>query len=581
MEAVRLVIWDLDETFWNGTLTEGGMTYNQVCHDIVIELARRGIMSSICSKNDLDTVRLILEDSGIWDYFIFPSINWDPKGARVARIIEDAQLRPASVMLVDDNPMNLKEAQFFTPDLQVAAETFVADMLASPLFKGKDDRSLSRLKQYKLLETKAAEKARSGGDNTAFLRTSDIRVVFDYDVMSNLDRVIELINRTNQLNFTKRRLPEDVDAARADISALLSHYQTQAALIRVMDRYGDYGYVGFYAQKRDGRGAKLVHFCFSCRTLNMGIESWVYRHLGRPSLAVEGEVLTDVRNDPSVVDWIRIVANGEDGADDDGTLRKFDRIITHGGCDQRALAHYLTRHADIEVGEYNISRHGLQLRTDNSWVLRHALDGLPATAVPDIEALGYKADDFQTEINQLSGTNNLVLLSFWMDNTTGLLRHKTTGTIIPFSRRELEDRFTKEPNAFYARAREVVAETFEPIGLIKDDIFRANVERAIDAIGGRAEIVLVTANTVHHQKSRSATNLRSRQNAILHEFGKTRGNVRVIDVESFINNASEAQSTNHFDRMVYYRIYKAIIDRVKRSEMSGLNNEKAIAVAAS
>jgi predicted enzyme involved in methoxymalonyl-ACP biosynthesis len=48
-EAIRLVVWDLDETFWRGTVTEGGITeYIQAHHDIVIELARRGIMSSIC-----------------------------------------------------------------------------------------------------------------------------------------------------------------------------------------------------------------------------------------------------------------------------------------------------------------------------------------------------------------------------------------------------------------------------------------------------------------------------------------------------------------------------------------------------
>ena len=28
-EKVRLVIWDLDETFWRGTLTEGGIEYVQ------------------------------------------------------------------------------------------------------------------------------------------------------------------------------------------------------------------------------------------------------------------------------------------------------------------------------------------------------------------------------------------------------------------------------------------------------------------------------------------------------------------------------------------------------------------------
>ena len=51
MEKIKVVIWDLDETFWEGTLSEGEVVYSQRNHDVVIKLASRGIVSSICSKN--------------------------------------------------------------------------------------------------------------------------------------------------------------------------------------------------------------------------------------------------------------------------------------------------------------------------------------------------------------------------------------------------------------------------------------------------------------------------------------------------------------------------------------------------
>ncbi len=82
-EAIRLVIWDLDETFWKGTLTEGGIQYDEISHDIVIELSHRGIINSICSRNDFDSVAKILQERGIWDYFVFPSVDWTPKGQRI------------------------------------------------------------------------------------------------------------------------------------------------------------------------------------------------------------------------------------------------------------------------------------------------------------------------------------------------------------------------------------------------------------------------------------------------------------------------------------------------------------------
>src|SRR5262245_42013073 len=121
-EAIRLVIWDLDETFWKGTLTEGGIQFLPQHKDIVIELARRGIMGSICSNNDLEPIRSILIEHVVWDYFIFPSINWEPKGQRLAAQIEAVQLRPETVLFIDDNPMNLGEVQHYVPGLQVADE---------------------------------------------------------------------------------------------------------------------------------------------------------------------------------------------------------------------------------------------------------------------------------------------------------------------------------------------------------------------------------------------------------------------------------------------------------------------------
>ncbi len=66
--------------------------YVQIHHNIVIELARRGIVSSICYNNKKAKILAILEEKSIRDYFIFPSISWEPKGMRLARLIETVQL---------------------------------------------------------------------------------------------------------------------------------------------------------------------------------------------------------------------------------------------------------------------------------------------------------------------------------------------------------------------------------------------------------------------------------------------------------------------------------------------------------
>jgi FkbH-like protein len=142
-EAVRCLVWDLDETYWKGTVTEGGIrAYVQEHHDIVVELAKRGILSSICSKNDRQQIESILAEYDILEYFIFPSISWEPKGVRLANLIDMLQLRPATVMFIDDNPNNLAEAVALVPGIQVESEDFIPHILSDPRFQGKNDFEL-------------------------------------------------------------------------------------------------------------------------------------------------------------------------------------------------------------------------------------------------------------------------------------------------------------------------------------------------------------------------------------------------------------------------------------------------------
>ena len=103
-ESIKLVIWDLDDTFWAGTLSEGDVELLEANVAVVRELNSRGIVNAICSKNDFAAVeqRLIAADR-LWDEFVFPRIGWMPKGKAIAQLIDDMQLRPSNVLFIDDN----------------------------------------------------------------------------------------------------------------------------------------------------------------------------------------------------------------------------------------------------------------------------------------------------------------------------------------------------------------------------------------------------------------------------------------------------------------------------------------------
>ena len=119
-EQIKLVIWDLDETFWKGTLSEGKIEIPVDSIKLIKNLTDCGVVCSICSKNDYEAVKKKLDDAGIWDNFVFQSIDWNTKGPRVKQIIDDMHLRYPNVLFLDDNSTNRAEVEFFCESIMTA-----------------------------------------------------------------------------------------------------------------------------------------------------------------------------------------------------------------------------------------------------------------------------------------------------------------------------------------------------------------------------------------------------------------------------------------------------------------------------
>ncbi|MDF3415041.1 hypothetical protein HKX54_11290 [Sulfitobacter sp. M57] len=579
-EDIRLVIWDLDETFWDGTLTEGGIGYRDDHHRLVIELARRGIMSAICSKNAASTIEALLRDRGLWDYFIFPSIDWTPKGPRIAAMLEQIGLRAPSVLFLDDNPMNLAQAAHMNPGLNVGLPQLISELADAPQLRGKPDPQLSRLAQYKLKERKAVASVVAGGDTIDFLRNSNVRVFLDYNVEAHLDRAIELINRTNQLNFTKIRLPEDQDAARAELSAVLALNTTDAALIRVRDDFGDYGFVGFYLTERLHNMRRIKHFCFSCRTLNMYIEHWTYAHLGRPPMALQAETLSDVIGDLMPVDWITPATLAEMDADEPSPVIRFDHIVARGGCDLASLMHYFALHTDHLVEEFNQPLNGQMFRRDHSSFLMPAIEGgLSEAQISAAATLGYGPDDFTSQLGDMPQGRVLCFLSFWADADIPEYRHGASGLVLPYwlvgaqnhdliAKSELREAVAKTDPQRQRLA--VLARDFTHAGLLTSSEMARRYDRILDQIPTDAQVVVVLAPETGpvqlRNPERSPHPHHQRLNAVLRQVAGQRGNVMLLDPADFITVAEDMIDLNHFKRPVYHRMYQDVIQRLSQTD---------------
>lgn len=565
LEKVRLVIWDLDETFWKGTVTEGGIEYIRRNHDIVVELARRGIVSTICSKNDFDPIREMLEREDLWRYFVFPSISWEPKGPRIAALIEAIMLRPPTVMFIDDNPMNLNEARHFVPDIQTADPSILETLLDNPLFRGKEDSGLTRLSQYKLLEKRHEDEktaTAAGGSNYDFLRASDIRVSIEHDVAPHMDRAVELINRTNQLNFTKVRLSEDLDVARSELNALINNPKMQTGMIRVRDRYGNYGFVGFFALEIFSR--HLIHFCFSCRTLGMEVERWVYERLDRPTIGIQGEVVTDIRATAPVIDWIR-ASSMDDG---EASSAKQYRLFVSGGCEAQAIAQYAALDTAEVTTEIGFHRGGLGVQVGHTCLMATDFDDLPPEAQCAALAAGFEPGDFGSAVMKPAAEFDAYLLSFWTDGLEVVYRHTSTGLWLPFITSEVEGLSAEAESNDSVQSRRIgeylnsnftrEGRTLEMLARKGDrSLFAHNVHKLIESIPvSRPVFILMACDEISNEKGElvRAHHFKSLNDAVRAAL-EGYPNVYFLRPQDFFVNSSDSIDLTHFSRQVYFRIH--------------------------
>jgi len=559
---VKMVIWDLDDTFWKGTLSEGPIEFDPALVDMVRTLNRRGIMNAICSKNDERPVRDELEAIGLWEEFVFARVDWTPKGPRVAAIIDDAQLRPENVLFVDDHPGNLGEAAHFAPGLQTADPEILDRLLDLPQLVGKDDRGLTRLAQYRVLERKVVDRRAAEGSHEEFLRSCGIRVALHEDAADQLDRLHELSLRTNQLNFTKRR------PTREEFGALLADPDVRSGYVVVSDRYGDYGISGFYALHRPS--GTLLDLLFSCRVMGMGVEQWLYGRLGRPRF--DDEVGDDVTSSlTGSVDWITLDDGSGTPVDDprpDGGTRT-GRILIVGGCDLKTTADFLG--GDIATEFAHPGDTGAFIYAGHTETLRLSADGLSGPQAALLDRLPMVDADTYRSAAVVDPDYDVLVLSVLTDYTQGLYRHRGTGLLVPWSQFTFDATDPAERDALVRRhARESMdaawfdwfAQEFEFVGGLTPERFQENIAWLAGQVPEHATLILVNgAEFPLDNPKEPGRHLRHRQmNEALDQVVADLPNARVCDVRSFL--VSEDDFTDHI-RHYRRRSYLTMAEEIR------------------
>ncbi len=280
----KCVVWDLDNTLWEGILIEDGpekLRLRERAIEVIKETDARGILHSIASKNHPEPVLELLSRWGIRDYFLHPQIGWRPKSESVAKIAQALNIGVDTLAFVDDQPFEREEVRSVLPSVAVIDAAELGGIPERPECRvtvTEESRQRRAMYQQEIHRTVAQDS--HGGDYQEFLRSC--RIVINLSPLddSTIDRVYELAQRTNQMNFSGNRYP------RPDLAALVRSSAHETYVIRCQDRFGSYGIVGFAVV--EVAGPRLLDLMFSCRVQAKRVEHAFLSHLLRRHAREQG-----------------------------------------------------------------------------------------------------------------------------------------------------------------------------------------------------------------------------------------------------------------------------------------------------
>src|SRR5579863_8655582 len=179
-QKVKCVVWDLDNTLWDGVLVEDGpgkLSLRPGIRQIIEELDRRGILQSVASKNNPDDALAVLKRFAIDELFLAPQISWLPKSESIQEIVRQLNIGLDSVLFIDDSEFELQQVGAALPDVRVMnARRYLEIVGLEECDVPVTMESRERRKMYRVESQRRDLASNFGDDYIAFLRHCDIRL---------------------------------------------------------------------------------------------------------------------------------------------------------------------------------------------------------------------------------------------------------------------------------------------------------------------------------------------------------------------------------------------------------------------
>jgi FkbH-like protein len=256
----KAIIFDCDYTLWEGIVGETDVVHYYEYQSQIVFLARHGVIIGLCSKNnekdvldELKNTQCLLKE----EYISVHRINWKDKVSNLKEIAEELNIGLDAIVMVDDS---LYEVNMIDGNLPEVMAIFPEDLMKTVVDHFDLTGDLSKTRQYKENLQRARTKEQFT-DISEYLRSLEMILNIELNDTTQVDRITELTQKTNQFNLTTKRYIRD------QIWGMMMIGEDVYSL-SVKDKFGDNGLVGVCIV----HGNVIDTFLLSCRVLGRNIE---------------------------------------------------------------------------------------------------------------------------------------------------------------------------------------------------------------------------------------------------------------------------------------------------------------------
>jgi FkbH-like protein len=289
--TAKCLVLDLDNTLWGGVVGDDGINGIKIgegdaegeafkaFQEYILLLKKRGILLAICSKNEIENAlepfeklpEMVLKR----DDFVSFKANWDPKPLGIEQIAQDLNIGLDALVFVDDNPAERELVRQSLPQVKVVELS--SDPSDYPKLLDRcgwfetvklTDEDTSKTDQYHQIVERNAFRPQFA-DYESYLGSLNQEAVVDVFQRKQLDRITQLINKTNQFNLTTQRF------SRSEVEAFMGRDDVVTACVSLVDRFGDNGLISVLTGHLEQDVLHIDNWLMSCRVLKRGVERFL------------------------------------------------------------------------------------------------------------------------------------------------------------------------------------------------------------------------------------------------------------------------------------------------------------------